>query len=185
MELSLTGIKFLKENIKLIDEYKFDKLYEELNDNFILEVVGKFTEWFFENEIYPHEYMEVIPEGYLSGNKSINEFTIPSNILSVYKNSCSYSNISTIKIEEGCKFIGKYAFYNCLELETIYLPSTIGYLDNYVFWKSTKIKNIYYNGRADDFISLIKDNTFDGNINFTIHCTDCDLFYNKSELHKR
>jgi hypothetical protein len=55
------------------------------------------------------------------------------------------SQITTVVVEEGIQDVGAYAFQNCLNLETVYLPSTVVKIGDYAFINCPKLADVYWN----------------------------------------
>ena len=53
-------------------------------------------------------------------------------------------DINTIKIEEDCKSIGSYAFYECHYLSSIYLPSTLLVIGDSAFKLCKELQSIFF-----------------------------------------
>lgn len=65
-------------------------------------------------------------------------------------------DINTIKIEEDCKSIGSYAFYECHYLSSIYLPSTLLVIGDSAFKLCKELQSIFF----ENGIEEIGDNAF-------------------------
>lgn len=63
--------------------------------------------------------------------------------------------IKTVIIEEGVTTVGQFSFYECENLEEVYLPQSIRRVDGSVFYECPKLTTIYYAGSEDDFSDLI------------------------------
>ena len=55
------------------------------------------------------------------------------------------SQITTVVVEEGIQNVGAYAFQDCLNLETVYLPSTVVKIGDYAFINCPKLADVYWN----------------------------------------
>ena len=55
------------------------------------------------------------------------------------------SQITTVVVEEGIQDVGAYAFQDCLNLETVYLPSTVVKIGDYAFINCPKLADVYWN----------------------------------------
>jgi hypothetical protein len=44
-----------------------------------------------------------------------------------------------VTLEEGINQIGSYAFYDCINLDKVYLPKSLYHIDNSAFPKNTKV----------------------------------------------
>ena len=54
-------------------------------------------------------------------------------------------------IEEGVLSVGRYTFYQCENLHTVYLPSSIKEINQTVFYECPNLEKIYYAGSREDF----------------------------------
>ncbi len=79
--------------------------------------------------------------------------------------------ITTATINEGCKFIGHYAFSNCDSLTNISIPNcvtSIGTCSFYLYYGGT----IYFNGTKAEWDAIEKDAHDNYFYYYTIICTD-------------
>lgn len=63
--------------------------------------------------------------------------------------------IKTVIIEEGITTVGQFSFYECENLEEVYLPQTLRRVDGSVFHECPKLKTIYYAGNEGDFLEQV------------------------------
>lgn len=61
------------------------------------------------------------------------------------------SYIKTVIIEDGVTTVGQFSFYNCENLETVYLPHSIRRVDGSAFYECKSLTTIYYAGNETDF----------------------------------
>ena len=55
------------------------------------------------------------------------------------------SQITTVVVEEGIQDVGAYTFQDCLNLKTVYLPSTVVKIGDYAFINCPKLADVYWN----------------------------------------
>ena len=120
-QLTLRLKEFIEENIDLIEENRWDEVYE--NASFDLDSTdstGMFTEAMLDIGLDPiaEQELDWIPDYYLSGT-SITEFTIPNTIHSLGEGCFSYSSLKTITIPASVETIRDYVFYECANLEEV------------------------------------------------------------------
>ena len=60
-------------------------------------------------------------------------------------------NIETAYIEEGVQSLGRYSFFNCDTVKTVYLPHSLTKVDKIVFYRAKNLETIYYAGTKEDF----------------------------------
>ena len=77
----------------------------------------------------------------LSGNGFTGDF--PS--MSIVPWDHLRSQITTVVVEEGIQDVGAYTFQDCLNLETVYLPSTVVKIGDYAFINCPKLADVYWN----------------------------------------
>ena len=146
IQMSKAMENFLSKNMQLIDDNDFEQLYSKLQNGDESEL----TAVLLSAEIDPLLYMTGVPE-YYAVELDLEDITIPSNILGIDNyafNSCH--SLKTVKIEEGCDWIGENAFENCSELADLYLPSTLTMLQKRCFANCPKLVNIIYAGTVKD-----------------------------------
>lgn len=170
--------EFIESNIELIDENNFSKLYIMAGYD-PYSIRGTMTEMLLSAGIDPLDYMNYIPKQYLWNTKTeyfkipptieqiedealgltnLSQITIPSNVSKVGINAFGgCHNLKEIMIEEGVKRIEDYCFSGCMGIEKVYLPKSIRYLGRDIFQHNEPIINIYYNGKEEDWILVIRD----------------------------
>lgn len=119
--------QIVEQNIKLIEEYRFNELYRHCPYN---EVRNELTMMLHSIDIDPLKFFEKeIPKYVCLRNNTITEVRIPEGI---------------VKIDYG-------AFLECSKLEKVYLPSSIADLTIGTFEKSSRLKEVYYNGTSENW----------------------------------
>ena len=93
--------KWIHKHLDLIDENKWNEVYEYLNRS--TQNHNKVTEAFYQAGIEPLDYLDYVPEDYLSNNENVVEIELPDHIRS----------------------IAESAFYNCERIVEIELPKSI------------------------------------------------------------
>ena len=98
-----------------------------------------------------------------------------------------YSNIGTILVNYACgkpdisfsipygvTQIGKGSFSGCLNLHIIFVPKSVKYIGDVLFYASPNIETLYYDGTVDDWENITKMPDWNKNTEsiFTIICTD-------------
>lgn len=135
--------EFLEKNIELIEENKFDELYDKAeNDLYFSQGIGTLTRTLLTANINPIEYLSKIPYCYLYGDSNITQFIIPDKI--EYVNSEAFANCSQLHdvvFGKGVSVIYYGAFENCTELTNVTLNEGLVEIDQYAF-RNTNIKNL-------------------------------------------
>lgn len=149
--------KFLENNIELIEENKFDELYEKAeHDLYFSQSIGALTRTLLVADVNPLEHLTEIPYCYLYGDSNITTFVIPDKI--EFVNSGAFANCSqlydvifgtdvsviyygafegcteltNVTLNDGLLEIGQYAFRNT-NIEKLRLPSTLRSIDVQAF----------------------------------------------------
>lgn len=125
----------LQRHMNEIDDNNFDGLYHDVNVSY--DDVGRLTEILFDAGIEPHNYMTIIPQGYLAHNKQIYKVVIPEGVTSIEDCAFFSSRIVEVMIPRSVKSIRRGAFSYCSDL-----------------------KSIIYNGTADEWEEIAKDKTW-------------------------
>lgn len=123
---------FIEENIDLIEENKWDEIYQEA-DNKLGDETGKFTEIMLQADIHPEEYLKELPKNFLY-KSSIQEFEIPNIIKSIGRNSFfGCRSLTSIIIPGTVASIDGTAFYGCDNLKSISIPDSVINIGGYAF----------------------------------------------------
>lgn len=145
---------FLKENRDKINQKDFKFLYDELK--YISAIaIKEMTEMFLTIGVDPAEYLEIIPQNYLSLSKShITQSFCPdtTKLISID----NYAFLGCLGIEEallpeGLQYIGASAFFKCANLNTLDLPKSLTKIDKVAFYECEKLKNISFNGTIEEW----------------------------------
>lgn len=103
-------VKFIENNIELIENRDFEQLYLTLK----LDRRCEFTETMMSIDINPLEYLTFVPQSYLRGSSTITECRVP----------------------EGITCIGNNAFIECAALTKVILPKSLKEIKPYAFSRS-------------------------------------------------
>lgn len=69
-------------------------------------------------------------------------FSIPKSVIIIEEYAFQNSMISEIEFSSSIRFIGKYAFSNCFNIEKIEIPSSVTFIDEGAFCNCKNLKNI-------------------------------------------
>lgn len=133
--------RFIEKNIDLIEENKWDELYEK-SKNSLKEKTGQFTEFILEAGIHPEYFMSKIPPCFLDGSK-IKSFIIPENITEI--GGLGFANcgkLVDITIPNNVTTIGKYAFYSCSNLANVVIGNGVTSIGSWAFGFTSKLRDI-------------------------------------------
>lgn len=134
--------QFIEQNIQLIDECNFKKLYNKAAGIFDDEEIPGLTEVFLKSGIDPLLYLDSVPERY-SSDLYIKEVTIPSNIKVI--GTGAFANCYDLKeviFKEGVDEIESRAFSSCESLVRLYFPDSLSQLNAEVFQDCSNLKEV-------------------------------------------
>lgn len=78
-------------------------------------------------------------------------------------------------ISDGATVIHSYAFYNCSQLTSITIPSTVTAI-KYAFSGCSALRNINFGGTMEQWNAIEKESGWDyATGNYTVHCTNGDV----------
>ena len=147
------SIKFIEDNIELIENNDFSELYTILKSQ-PPAYSSIITEKLYEAGIDPLIYLNHIPLYYLAYTKRTS-FEIPKNITSISQCAFLQSNLETIIIPEGITFIGSQSFQDCSELKSLSLPNSLKSIATNAFRNCHSLKDITYNGTKEEWQQMI------------------------------
>ena len=133
--------EFINDNIELIDENRWEELYEKAQDK-LSENTAKLTKSLLDADIHPEEYLSKLPPYFLS-NSDITKFDIPSNITSIrwgVFDGCI--NLTNIKIPNTVISIGSSTFRGCSSLTSVTIGNSVKIIDDLAFVDCTSLTNI-------------------------------------------
>lgn len=55
-----------------------------------------------------------------------------------------WERVRSVEFEDGIEYIGFSAFQNCVNIETVSIPDSVTYLDEYAFYDAKKLKNLNF-----------------------------------------
>ena len=77
--------------------------------------------------------MTVMPEQFFSGCMNLREVELPVGIDSIKRSAFNNSGIMRLKLPDGVKYIGDYAFYGCRSLQETNLPESVEHVGEYAY----------------------------------------------------
>lgn len=152
--------QFISDNTDLIDSYKFDLLYNRLNNSSVrLENYSLLTKLLLQIGINPLEHMEIIPP-YYAYELDIDTINVPLNCTSIYSHALTLCKLKSIKLHNDITDIHTSAFSQCYNLDNIILPTNSNYttIAANTFNSCTSLTNI----EIPDTITKIERNAFAG-----------------------
>lgn len=83
-----------------------------------------------------------IEEGYLDAYINIENMYLPST-LKAYNSLCTYNyHLTYVELADGIELIDDDAFYNCMNLQTVVIPSSVKKIGSYAFYYTPILNNI-------------------------------------------
>lgn len=111
--------QFIKDNEELINQNKFEELYNMLRERGLDVLTRQFTEVLLGIDINPLDYLDYVPNYFL----------------------CD-SDVTVVNIPNNIRRIGVYAFQNCKNLTNLDLPKGVTSIDNYAFSGCDRLTSI-------------------------------------------
>ena len=108
-------------------------------------------------------------------NCKAEQFILPSTLKTIGVSAFQFSNIQSINIPEGVKTINKLCFYDCLELKSVKIPSSVIKISDSAFSHCQDL-DITYNGTKEQWGYIFNPKAFYKST-FICHCTDGDIAY--------
>lgn len=127
----------LQENIQLLNTYDFKKIYDD-----VANISHMNTSMYISNLTYllmvagidPLKYMDEIPNNYLVHINDLMSIDIPYNIKNIGKHAFrDCKNLETVVISNGVTSIGDFAFSGCSSLTSITIPDSMISIGSCVF----------------------------------------------------
>lgn len=156
MTLTKSLIKFVESNIELIDNYRFNELYDKC---------------------YPYTMRTELTQLLISVQES--PICCFRNVVPKYA-YLNCAQISSITVPENIQLIDTGAFYQCKDLSEITLPESLKQINLRAFSGCPKLQIVNYKGTQEQWrmIKTLLD-PFDESPVKTIHCKDQTIEYQK------
>lgn len=134
---------FIENNIELIENNKFNKLYEQAEiDLYFSQAVCTLTKTLLAAGIDPLAHLSNIPVNYLHGDSTISKFVIPDNIEDVESYAFSYcTQLHDVVFGKNVSVVYYGAFENCIELTNVTLNEGLLEICQYAF-RNTNIERL-------------------------------------------
>lgn len=134
----------------------FNTLYRELQEKVPYSGVGEFTQLLVNLNIDPLNYLDHIPNSFLTST-SIKNINIPDHITSIDEFAFAHcGSLTSITIPNSVTSISSYVFTHCEKLKSITIPNKITKINSSTFFYCTGLTSI----RIPDSITSIGDSAF-------------------------
>lgn len=102
-----------------------------------------------------------IANGAFENCRNLTGITIPKGAKSIGDDVFSNcEGLTSITIPDGVTSIGSSAFYECIALTSAVIPNTVTSIGNNAFLNRNKLKDVYYDGSAEDWIAISKGENY-------------------------
>lgn len=145
--VSLGARSAIEDNIELIENNKFEELYDT---KIRASLVSEVTQILLDAGINPLEHMSYVPSLYLADNDDIKSITIPQHIYKICESAFETSSIEEVIIPESVYFIEPYAFGGCTRLKHIELPQHLRYIEARVLCDCDSLTNIVIPDKVEE-----------------------------------
>lgn len=119
-----------------------------------------------------------------SGCSSLSDVTMPDSVKKIGDyafNGCE--SLTSITIPDGVTEINNGTFYQCSNLISVTIPDSVTKIDTKAFYNCMYLMHITYKGTYNQWKNIKKYQNWDeGDIFYTIHCTDGDYKRNGNKL---
>ena len=133
--------KFIEDNISLIEEDRWEEVYQKAAND-LGEDTGKFTEIILEADMHPELYLNNLPMYFLY-KSTIEEFTIPNNIIKIISSAFEdCTKLTNVIIPNGVTSIGFRAFFYCKSLINVTIGDDVIEIGNSAFHLCTSLSDV-------------------------------------------
>ena len=169
--------ELFSKNEEAIDDNDWDKVYDNMPIKWTYGFQGLFTEMLYESEINPLDYLDHIPEYYMSGESSITIFTVPAHIKVIGAGAFSHARqLQTCIISDNVEIIKDSIFDQCYSLVDLTIGANVREIGNYVFTRCDALKKITYRNTMDRWRSINKGPSWKNpGKRIKIICTDGEI----------
>ena len=198
----------IEENIHLIENDEFERLYYYVSEAYPSVFIRKLSEVLLTCKINPLEHLLYVPKKFLMLSLEFTSIDIPDHIKEIGESAFSSTILERIVLPKNLEQLGHVCFaksdikvldcfkcknnlyfgpgtcLSCEKLECIYLPNKIQItFEERSFQNTPKLKEIIYNGRLEEFyINCVFKEGWrysSHNDNVLVRCTDGDRYINK------
>ena len=114
---------------------------------------------------------------------SLTSITVPDSVVyiegEVFKR---LNSLTTVRLGRGITELPNDMFIGCDNLQTVYITDSVTKLGGNIFESCEKLSDVYYDGTLEQWNAIEKEqywNVSHDKLNFTVHCSDGEIEYNK------
>ncbi len=147
MQLEPHVKEFIRDNLDVFDEERYQELYDYLESYpsiFPLgksDVITQITQFLLSCGIHPDEYMKRLPRGFLS-HAQINEYSIAEGVTKIGNYAFSGSSIRKVVLPNSLQEMEEHVFRDCPNLETVVFGNNLTYVSAFCFLECSSLKHI-------------------------------------------
>ena len=151
---------FLKLNMQLLNECKFDDFYEEFKYSGCQESTQLLTDILLNSGINPINYFTYIPDNYMcSSDYLIKHLNLVDNNFLKAIGQFAFHNCAhlySVLLPESCEKICMHAFMYCNNLKEVRLPSTLTTIEKFAFHGCKNLTDIKFMGTIEEWKDKVK-----------------------------
>lgn len=155
-------IKFIEDNIDLVDSHRYQDLFEacDLRNRYSLYKLLR------DIDVDPLIYMSNIPKS-MFARSDITDIVIPNSVTKIGKGAFEYCiSLKSVTISDSIVYIEEDAFFACESLTSITIPDSVTSIGEYAFYKCNSLTSVTI---PSSVTSIGKGVFFDCN-SLTIYC---------------
>lgn len=146
-----SALAWIYRHLLLIDENNWADVYQFLNNGSMTN--HRITEMFYQAGLEPLDYLDYVPEDYLSNNQNLIEIQIPNNIKTLAESAFYGCNrVTEIELPESVTTILDYALAGMDNLKSIYIPGDLEFLSPLAIYTNDSLEKIYSTAKNKEIL---------------------------------
>lgn len=139
--------EFIRDNLDVFDEERYQELYDYLESYPSIFPLGKsgvitqVTQFLLSCGIHPDEYMKRLPRGFLR-HAQINEYSIAEGVETIGEGAFADSTIKTIRFPDSLISVEGSTFRECQNLDTVIFGKSLTSVGWGMFYNCESLKHI-------------------------------------------